>query len=57
MQCVTGATVAAGATATGLRAWLNVHRPHWITARRMKALTATMLTLGVLAAGLSASPQ
>jgi len=56
MQCVTGASVAAGAAATGLRAWLNVHRPVWATAGRMKAFTAAVLTLGVLAAGVSASP-
>jgi len=56
MQCVTTGVVAAGATATGLRAWLNTHKPAWATPRRMKAITAAILTLGVLAAGVSASP-
>lgn len=40
------------ASATGIRAWLRLHRPAWITARRMKLVTAALLTLGVLAAGL-----
>lgn len=52
MQCVTGATVAASATATGLIAWLRVHSPAWLTARWMKAITACLLTLAVIAAGL-----
>ena len=56
MQCVTPGVVAAGATATGLRAWLNTHKPAWATPPRMKAMTAAILTLGVLAAGVSTSP-
>jgi len=51
-QCVAGASVAAVAGASGLRAWLNLHRPGWLTPRLMKATTACLLTLGVLAAGL-----
>lgn len=52
MQCVTGAAVAAGATATGLRAWLNARGPSWLTAKRMKVVTACLFTLGVIAAGI-----
>ncbi len=52
MQCVAGASVAAAAGATGLRAWIGAHRPGWITPRRMKLVTAGILTAGVLAAGL-----
>ncbi|MDQ2623387.1 MAG: hypothetical protein M3Y45_10170, partial [Actinomycetota bacterium] len=52
MQCVAGASVAAAATATGLRAWLKVHQPAWMTAVRMKLVTATLVIGGVLAAGL-----
>jgi len=54
MQCVTGASVAAVAGATGLRAWINLHQPRWMTPRLMKVATASLLTLGVLAAGLQA---
>jgi hypothetical protein len=56
MQCVTTGVVAAGATATGLRAWINTHKPAWATPPRMKAMTAALLTAGVLVAGVSASP-
>ncbi|MCB0870650.1 MAG: hypothetical protein KDB52_07455 [Solirubrobacterales bacterium] len=52
MQCVTGAAVAAGATATGLRAWLHTRAPDWLTAKRMKLITAGLLTVGVIAAGI-----
>ena len=52
MQCVAGASVAAAAGATGLRAWIGARRPDWITARRMKLVTAGILTAGVIAAGL-----
>ncbi len=52
MQCVAGASVAAAAGATGLRAWIGSHRPAWVTPRRMRLVTAGILTAGVLAAGL-----
>ncbi len=42
----------AAASATGIRAWLKVHQPAWMTAGRMKLATAALLTCGVLAAGL-----
>lgn len=51
MQCMAGA-VTAGAVATGGRAWLAAHSPRWMTPRRLKAATAAILTVGVLAAGL-----
>jgi len=51
-QCVAGASVAAVASATGLRAWIKIHQPHWLTPKLMKITTACLLTLGVLAAGL-----
>ena len=51
-NCVAGVSVAAVASATGVRAWLSIHRPSWFTPRLMKATTAGLLTVGVLAAGL-----
>lgn len=52
MQCVTGASVAAVATATGLRAWLSVHRPAWLTPPRLRLMTAGLVTAGVITAGI-----
>jgi len=52
MQCVAGASVAAAASATGIRAWIKVHQPDWLTPKMMKLTTAALLTLGVLAAGI-----
>jgi hypothetical protein len=52
MQCVAGVTVAATATATGLRAWIAARRPDWLTPGRMKLVTAGLLTAGVIAAGI-----
>lgn len=51
MQCMIGA-MSAGATATGLRAWLVARSPRWLTPGRKRHLTYTLLALGVLAAGL-----
>lgn len=51
MQCAAGVTVAATATATGLRASLGAKRPGWLTPGRMKLMTAGLLTVGVIAAG------
>lgn len=50
MQCMIGA-MSAGATATGLRAWLVARRPRWLTPARRRRLTCVLLALGVLAAG------
>jgi len=50
MQCMIGA-MSAGATATGLRAWLIARAPRWLTPDRRRRLTYVLLALGVLAAG------
>lgn len=50
MQCMIGA-MSAGATATGLRAWLVARAPLWLTASRQRHLTYMLLAVGVLAAG------
>lgn len=57
MQCVAAASVAAGATATGLRAWISAHQPSWIGARGMKKITVGILLLGVIASGLVTTPS
>ena len=51
MQCMIGA-MSAGATATGLRAWLVARAPRWLTPGRQRRLTYVLLALGVLAAGM-----
>ena len=51
MQCMAGA-MAAGAGATGLRAWLIAHSPLWLTARRRTLLTRGLLGAGLLGAAL-----
>lgn len=50
VQCIAGA-MAAGATATGARAWLAAHAGSWLTPARKRALTGLLLTAGVLSAG------
>jgi hypothetical protein len=52
MQCVTGAAVAATASATGLRAWIGARKGHRPSPRTMKVVTALVVTGGVIAAGL-----
>ena len=47
----------AGAAATGMRAWLGAHSPSWMTPRRLKAITAVVLLVAVLAAGSSLAPS
>ena len=54
MQCMAGA-MAAGAGATGLRAWVVARAPRWLTQRRRTVLTRAMLVAGVLGAGLVGS--
>jgi hypothetical protein len=44
--------VTAGAAATGARAWLAVRFGHLLTPGRRKALTVTLISAGVLSAGL-----
>jgi hypothetical protein len=50
VQCIAGA-MTAGAAATGLLAWLATHAGHWLTPGRKRALTAALITAGVLGAG------
>jgi hypothetical protein len=50
MQCMMGA-MAAGASASGLRARLAAWAPRWLTARRQRLATRGLLVAGVLAAG------
>jgi len=50
VQCLAGA-MTAGAAATGARAWLVTRFGHWLTPARKRAVTAVLITSGVLAAG------
>ncbi len=50
-QCMATATVAVGA-ASGLRAWLAASHPDWLTARVLRAATAGLLVVAVIAAGI-----
>lgn len=50
-QCMMGA-MAAGASATGVRAWLVARAPLWLTLRRKALLTRGLLLAGVVGAGL-----
>jgi len=51
VQCMMGA-MAAGAGATGVRAWLVARAPLWLTPRRRTLLTRGLLVVGVIGAGL-----
>jgi hypothetical protein len=51
MQCAATA-MTAGAAATGMRAWLATRAPAWLTPARMRRVTAALMFVGVLAAGL-----
>ena len=49
-QCMaSAATVVAGAT--GIRSWLGAARYSWVTPLRLKRLTAGLLSVSVLIAG------
>jgi hypothetical protein len=50
MQCMTYAMTSVGA-AGGLRAWVASKNPSWSTPRRLRVVTAALLTLAVLVAG------
>jgi len=50
MQCMTYAMTSVGA-AGGLRSWVASKNPSWLTPRRLRLLTATLLTVAVLASG------
>jgi hypothetical protein len=56
MQCMATA-MTAGAAATGMRAWIASHTPHWMTPRRLKMTTAAILAVGVLVAGSHVTPN
>ena len=49
MQCMVGA-MSAGATATGLRAWLVARAPTWLTPTRQRRLTRALVVTAILAA-------
>lgn len=51
MQCVAGVATA-GAAATGVRAWLATRGFDWLTARRLKRITACLIALAVVASSL-----
>jgi hypothetical protein len=51
MQCAAGAAAALG-SASGIRAWLAYRSPRWFTPRVAKAVTASLLVSGLIAAGL-----
>ena len=53
VQCMMGA-MSAGATATGLRAWLIARQPPWLTPSRQRHVTYALIAAGVLAAGVIA---
>jgi hypothetical protein len=40
----------ATAAATGIRAWAAARAPAWLTPRRLRALTAALLTVAVVVA-------
>jgi hypothetical protein len=50
MQCIAGA-MTAGAAASGSRAWIAAHAGSWLTPGRKRALTAALVVVGVLGAG------
>lgn len=53
MQCMAGA-MAAGAGATGMRAWLVARAPRWLTPRRSTLVTRGLLAAAVVGAALVA---
>jgi hypothetical protein len=46
-----------GAGATGIRAVLAARSPAWLTARRLKGVTAAILAAGVIASGAHLAPN
>lgn len=47
MQCMAGA-MTAGAAASGTRAWLAARAPTWLTPRRLRTVTVTLLGAALL---------
>jgi len=56
MQCMATA-MTTGAAASGMRAWIATHQPHWMTPRRLKLATAAILTAGVISSGSHLAPN
>jgi hypothetical protein len=52
MQCAATAAVAVG-SASGIRAWIRARGERWATAARMRTLTAGLVVVAVLVAGLA----
>lgn len=52
MQCAGAATTAVGA-ATGIRVWLRARAGAWLTPRRMRVATVSLLALAVLGSGVA----
>jgi hypothetical protein len=52
MQCAAAATTAVG-TAAGVRAWLGAKAGAWLTPKRMRVATISLLTLAVLGSGVA----
>jgi hypothetical protein len=52
VQCAATATVAIG-SASGIRAWIRLRHGDRLGPRAMKWITAVLLTVGVLAAGIA----
>jgi hypothetical protein len=50
MQCAVTAATAVGGAA-GLRAWAAARRPTWLSPQRLRLLTAALLTIAVVVAG------
>ena len=54
VQCASTGAITATAAATGARIWLAAYAPLWLTPGRRTALSAVVVTGGVVAAGLLA---
>jgi hypothetical protein len=50
-QCMATAATATAA-ATGVRAWAAARSPAWLTERRLRALSAALLAIAVMAAAI-----
>ncbi len=50
MQCMMTAATTVGA-ASGFRAWLGQRKADWLTPRRLRYLTISLMTIAVLVAG------
>lgn len=52
VQCM-GTAVGMVGAATGIRAWIALRSPAWMTPRRLKAITAVLLTGAVVGSGIA----